>query len=772
MELSDDVKYILKKSAEKSIEFNQSIVMPEHILYSILMINDNPRLITFINSKNITMQLISNYLEENKKEPSGDDIVLDEQVIMIFKNAKQKSLNEHNKMNDEYIVYSIFDLGENLAFNNYIKNLFPDTDFNLICQELDLIMDPKKYEKIYSQLESYSTNLNQKFLEGKLPEIYFREVQVSRLTENLLKIDCPNTILIGESGVGKKSVVYKLVDNICNNNIHERLKNVKIFSLNMLRILTSSLAESEANIDELVDLCSNNENIVLFVDNLYYYGGYAGLERNESVKYFLNKIIDVPKIKLIISINNKEYEKYINTDEILNSKFSTIIIEPTTKEETIQIIKNRRSSLKQNYNLSISDECIERIVHFSDKYIKNEYLPSKALKIVDACFSKYLNTYGSVSNNEKKLMILEKEKNELQNQIFSSDDEEKIKKLNYQISKIKTYINHNGQINFTTIDKVLSEKLNIKAKNFLFDNSKKIDTIESNIKRNFIKNENIINSICNQIKNNLKNPYCKNMPIGKFLFCGPEATGKSTLTELIAENFLDSQENIIEIDLENKKINNSLSKISSTSFDNTNFIYKINNLPYSILLIHNIDKAESFTLYVINQILKKGSITDSNDKLIDFSNSLIIATTSFGTRSDEEILNIKNALLINSYESFIKNKLSLRFGEMLENFDDIFYFKPYFDTLTIIDILKLKLDKLRIKIKNDYNIELKFTSESLNLIIEKIKQSDENLGIPYLDSILSEISENLINKLKNQDNSNYSMIIYGLYNNQINIFFK
>lgn len=224
--------------------------------------------------------------------------------------------------------------------------------------------------------------------------------------------------------------------------------------------------------------------------------------------------------------------------------------------------------------------------------------------------------------------------------------------------------------------------------------------------------------------------------------------------------------------MENKKINNSLSKISSTSFDNTNFIYKINNLPYSILLIHNIDKAESFTLYVINQILKKGSITDSNDKLIDFSNSLIIATTSFGTRSDEEILNIKNALLINSYESFIKNKLSLRFGEMLENFDDIFYFKPYFDTLTIIDILKLKLDKLRIKIKNDYNIELKFTSESLNLIIEKIKQSDENLGIPYLDSILSEISENLINKLKNQDNSNYSMIIYGLYNNQINIFFK
>lgn len=768
---SSQLNYIIEKAANISIQYNDSVIMPEHIFSAILSL-DNFSLTEFLSLKGITNALISNYIFSNRKNFSGKEICLDQESLSLIHNAKIICKDDDATFSAEYIILALFKLGNEFSIVKYISNSVSNFDSRLIYKQIKDTLNLKYINQLSDEILNFGTNLNLEYMNGNLKTIVGRDNEIDKIIESLLNLSNPNCLIMGETGIGRTSIIYGLVKRICEGKIHEKLKNKIIFSLDMTKLTNNNHfnGESEKRIIKLVEICKLNPNIIILIDEINSLININTMELSESTQFLLKLLFSNTKTSLIGITNHKDYQLVIENNAELKSRFSIISVSPSTKEDTIAIIKTRKEQYFKHYNLKISDECINRIVILADKYIKNEYFPHKAISLTESSLSKYLIKYGTVKDNEKKLFQLN---NDYENQKLLFDNESKLKIIEHQIEIANENIKRNDELDFNTIDTVLSERLNIPAKKLIFDDNEKFINLDEKLSKMIIGHDEIIKNICNCIKRNRQGYIENSKPIGSFLFLGPSGVGKTELARSLSKVLFGSETNFVKLDMSEYSEPSSTAKIIGAAPGLVGYneggylVNKIKNIPYCVLLLDEIEKAHTDVIDLFLQVLDNGILTDSKNSVAYFSNVIIVMTSNCGI-SNLDMMgkeNLLNLIKDSKYEEFMLNELknNLRL-EFINRFDEISIFKPITNPSYIAKILKLQIIKVIEKIKLKTNLDLRFTERSIQYLLSQTKCCDLVNGVrPLIRLIDRKVLDEILNEIVDKDLYGYNTIIFDYY---------
>ena len=588
-------------------------------------------------------------------------------------------------------------------------------------------------------LDEFGVNLNKLAKEGKISPIIGRSSEIERAASILCRKSKNNPLLLGEPGVGKTAIAEGLALLIHEGKAPKNLQKKTIFALDVANLVagTKFRGAFEENFKKLIDaLKTFNGDIIVFIDEVHTIVGAGATEGQMDIANLLKPSLARNEFAVIGATTLKEYKKYIQTDAALDRRFQTIDVKEPSVEQAIDILNGLKASYEDFHKISINPLAIKACVELSDRYIKNRFLPDKAIDILDeACARKSLN------NDSVDTEKLEKD---LKTAV-DKEDYKKAAELKQQIA-IAFEANSTGQISEDDIKEVISQMAKVPLSNLDENALSKLSLLSDNLKAAVIGQDQACDAISNCIirsKANLNDP---NRPLGSFLFLGPTGIGKTEITKTLALELFGSHDKLIRLDMSEFMEEHSVSKLIGAPAGYVGYAEggylteKVANNPYSIILIDEIEKAHKRVLNLLLQILDDGRLTDNQGRTVNFKNTVIIATSNVGSKfiletpidSPEELDTLINSELINHFSP-----------ELINRFDETIIFnklsKPDVEKIT-----ELQLNKLEKKLLSQ-NIEISITKSALKQIAEL--GFDQNFGARPLKRFIQKHIENPIANL-------------------------
>ncbi len=591
-------------------------------------------------------------------------------------------------------------------------------------------------------LEELGINLNKKALSGKLDPVTGRDKEIRRVLEILSRRTKNNPLLIGPAGVGKTAIVEELASMIVKGNVPLSLKGKRIISLDMATSVagTKYRGEFEERMRKIIDEIENNDDIILFIDEIHTLVGAGGAEGAIDASNIFKPALARGKLRCIGATTTEEYQKYIEKDSALERRFQKVNIEEPDKKTVKNILMNLKEIYEGFHHVIIDEETIDQIINLADKYVYNRYEPDKSIDILDeVCAkvslkeSKKLKDYR-LYNQKLNNVIKCKKENILKNDfekatVYKNKEFELMDKINkLELSLYKPTLKKVTKID---VAKVVSEKTLIPVYEILNEKKKIIKEIEKVFKKQIIGQDEAIKEasmIAKKIKLGL-NDKCYSM-----LFCGPSGVGKTKLAKLFGQTL--ALENVIKLDMSEFKEGHSVSKIIGSppgyiGYDDINILEEIKNKPFSVLILDEIEKAHSNVINLFLQVLDEGKLKNSKGKTIRFDNVVIIMTSNAGFHGVDVGFN-KNV----KTKSKINDSFSIPFISRVDSVLE-------FNSLTkenISKIVHLKLNELKHKYQNKINVKInpKIVDELVNLI------DYENYGARNVNKVIKDKIENQI----------------------------
>lgn len=588
-------------------------------------------------------------------------------------------------------------------------------------------------------LDEFGVNLSKLAKEGKISPIIGRRSEIERAASILCRKSKNNPLLLGEPGVGKTAIAEGLALLIHEGKAPKNLQKKTIFALDVANLVagTKFRGAFEENFRKLIDaLKTFNGDIIVFIDEVHTIVGAGATEGQMDIANLLKPSLARNEFAVIGATTLKEYKKYIQTDAALDRRFQTIDIKEPSVEQAIDILNGLKASYEDFHKISIDPLAIKACVELSERYIKNRFLPDKAIDILDeACARKSLN-HDSVDT--------EKLKKDLKTAV-DKEDYKKAAELKQQIA-IAREANSTGQISEDDIKEVISQMAKVPLSNLDENALSKLSLLSDNLKASVIGQDQACDAISNCIirsKANLNDP---NRPLGSFLFLGPTGVGKTEITKTLTNELFGNKDKLIRLDMSEFMEEHSISKLIGAPAGYVGYAEggylteKVANNPYSIILIDEIEKAHKRVLNILLQILDDGRLTDNQGKTVNFKNTVIIATSNVGSKfiletpidSPEELDTLINSELINHFSP-----------ELINRFDETIIFnklsKPDVEKIT-----ELQLSKLEKKLLSQ-NIVLCITKSALKRIAEL--GFDQNFGARPLKRFIQKQIENPIANL-------------------------
>ena len=675
--------------------------------------------------------------------------------------------------NKENMAYKIllelkFDISK--AYDEIIKIIMTEEEFNK-----EKKLNTKKNTKNNS-LSQYGTDLNKLALEGKIDSVIGRNKEIDRLIQILSRRNKNNPCLIGEPGVGKTAIVEGLAKKIVEQDVPEMLKNKKIFTLDLTLIIAGAKyrGDFEERLKKCLNEVRNSEDIILFIDEIHTIVGAGAAEGAIDAANILKPILARGEIQLIGATTIDEYRKYIEKDAALERRFSPIIVEEPSKEETKKILLGIKDKYENHHNVKIGNDIIDEIVELSSRYINDRYMPDKAIDLLDEASSKIrMKTFTipeKLKIKENKIQEIIKKKNEAINsqefEIAAKYRDEEINARNeYAIEEEKwrnDNIKEKVKLEKEDIRSVISNLTKIPVSKITEDENNSLVNLEKNLRRKVIGQDEAIKSIASAIKRSRVGINDPNKPLCSFLFLGPTGVGKTEISKALAYNLFGDENSIIKLDMSEYMEAHSVSKIIGSPPGYVGFeeegklTKKVRSNPYSIILIDEVEKAHSDVLNIFLQILDEGILTDSTGRNINFKNTIIIMTSNIGASkiTENRSLGFGNTSSNEDNKKTVMSELKKEFKpEFINRIDEIIVFNKLRkeDIVGIIDIMIKELEE-RLK---DKNIKIELTKEFKKYIVEN--EIDLNYGARELKRKLQEIVENkiaekIINNELKQDN--------------------
>ena len=676
-----------------------------------------------------------------------------------------------------------------------IKNINDMHHINMLLDEVDKeVMDKndssieeniakwnKKEEKKMT-IEYFGTDLTKEVADGMIDPIIGRDQEINQMIYTLLRKNKNNPLLIGEAGVGKTAVVEGLAQRIQLNQVPDKLKNKKIFLLDMGTLVagTKYRGEFESRMKSILEEAMDPmNNIILFIDEIHTIIG-AGWQENNDAAQMIKPLLSRGKIKLIGATTFNEYQKHIEKDAALKRRFQEVVINEPDDEATKQIIQGLRVTYEDFHGVQIDDESIESAITLSKRYMLNKHLPDKALDLLDeACAKK--STMSAKLENDEDYKAYEEKIAEIQKKIedaierqdyFSAaelkEQEEDTKKQMLTMRTQKNIPTHlRPTITKQDIGTVLADKLGIPSNIVNESDLEKLKRLDVSLKNHIVGQNEAVDAIVKTLTRSRLSVINKNKPMGSFLFLGPSGVGKTYLAKLIAKEYFGDESAMIRFDMSEFMEKYSVSKLIGSPAgyvgyeEGGSLTEAIRRKPYSVLLFDEIEKASPDVLNILLQMLDEGTLKDSKGRKIDCKSTIIIMTANIGSEEfskkqvkiwftsnewaaimdDKHFEDIKVRVL-----EELKNQLS---PELINRIDYKIVFK-YLNKDILAKIMRIKLDEFLATRKANTEVKLPtFSDKKISEIIDKIY--DPQYGARPLeryiqDTIEPEIIKDILGK--------------------------
>lgn len=502
-------------------------------------------------------------------------------------------------------------------------------------------------------LDQYSRDLTELAAEGKLDPVVGREKEIARLIQILSRRTKNNPCLVGEPGVGKTAIAEGLAQRIVSGAVPDSMKEKRLVVLDLSGMVAGSKyrGEFEERIKNVVQEVSENQGILLFIDELHTIIGAGGAEGALDASNILKPSLSRGEIQLIGATTLEEYRKYIEKDAALERRFQPVTVEEPSEEEAVAILRGLRPYYEQHHGVKIQDEALDAAVKMSVRYINDRFLPDKAIDVIDEASSKIqLTGFKEVPETEeleKQLQEIRKEKEEAVKTADlprAKEIQKRQGEVEEQISRLRAKAERRNKKKALIVDEaavadIISDWTKIPVQKLTEGETKRLAHLEKELHKRVIGQEEAVKAVAQAVKRGrvgLKDP---NRPIGSFLFLGPTGVGKTELSKALAEAVFGSEQAMIRVDMSEYMEKHSVSKLIGSPpgyvgyEEGGQLSEKVRRNPYSVLLFDEIEKAHPDVFNILLQVLDDGHITDAHGRKVDFKQTIIIMTSNAGAQA-------------------------------------------------------------------------------------------------------------------------------------------
>ncbi len=594
-------------------------------------------------------------------------------------------------------------------------------------------------------LDNFGRDLTVLAEEGKLDPVVGREKEIQRVSQILSRRKKNNPLLIGEPGVGKSAIAEGLALRIVKRKVSRILFNKRVVTLDLASLVagTKYRGQFEERMKAVMNELEKNDDIILFIDEIHTIVGAGGATGSLDASNMFKPALARGEIQCIGATTLDEYRQYIEKDGALERRFQKVIVEPTTVEETIEILNNIKGKYEEHHNVDYTQEAVEACVKLTNRYMTERFLPDKAIDALDEAGSRVHITNIDVP---KQILELEKkleEVKETKNKVVKKQKYEEAAKLRDDEKRLEKELaiaqekweeetkQHREVVTEDNVADVVSMMTGIPVNRIAQTESNKLAQLPELIKGKVIGQDEAVSKVVKAIQRNragLKDP---NKPIGSFIFLGQTGVGKTQLAKVLARELFDSEEALVRIDMSEYMEKFAISRLIGAPpgyvgyEEGGQLTEKVRRKPYAVILLDEIEKAHPDVFNMLLQVLDDGYLTDSLGRKIDFRNTIIIMTSNIGARKLKDFgqgvgfgTSAKAAQANDNSRSIIENALKKAFApEFLNRIDDVMVFNAL-EREDINKIIDIELAHLITRIK-DLGYKLKLSKKAKDYIAEK-----------------------------------------------------
>lgn len=691
------VSDIIMYSKEEANRLRNGYIGPEHLLLGLIREGEGKAVEILFNLQ-INLQDIKYQLENILKSNAEDDATYDENINFNEEASKvlklcilEAKLLKNTMADSEHILLAIMRVKNNAAFrlleNNNVTyekiieqlTLQPDTRAGLGFSEdedededEDMRQNPSSNKAGAAQqqsrtaqkkptndtpvLDNFGTDMTKAAEEGKLDPVVGRVKEIERLAQILSRRKKNNPILIGEPGVGKSAIVEGLALRIVEKKVSRILFDKRVIALDMTAVVagTKYRGQFEERIRSILNELKRNPNVILFIDEIHTIVGAGSAAGSMDAANMLKPALARGEIQCIGATTLDEYRQNIEKDGALERRFQKVIVEATTPEETLQILKNIKDKYEDHHNVNYTETALEACVKLTDRYITDRNFPDKAIDALDEAGSRVhltnITAPKEIEMQEKLIDDMKLLKNEavrLQNFELAASYRDKEKEYAVQLETLKEEWEKSLKDNRETVDEeeiaeVVSMMSGVPVQRMAQAEGMKLLGMKEDLLSKVIAQDKAVETLVKAIQRSrvgLKDP---NKPIGTFMFLGPTGVGKTHLAKELAKLMFGSADALIRIDMSEYMEKFTVSRLVGAPpgyvgyEEGGQLTEKVRRKPYSIVLLDEIEKAHPDVFNILLQVMDEGRLTDSYGRTVDFKNTIVIMTSNIGTRQLKE----------------------------------------------------------------------------------------------------------------------------------------
>lgn len=784
--ISEKVLKILQLSKEEADRLHDGAIRPEHLLLGIMRDRDN-RAMDVMSRMGVDFSLLRQTVESGLADIQSQDSVeytSFEGVVAVPETAKilrisilEARMLKLDEADADHLLLAILRDGRSFAAKslndqkiNYNKALElvsckPSPQMGLDYTEDDGDDDMPtdsgnpgqssdsgsgKAQKTAVRpgsktpvLDNFSIDITRQAEEGKLDPVIGREKEIERLAQILSRRKKNNPVLIGEPGVGKTAIVEGLSQRIIRRQVPRILYDKKVLSLDMASVVagTKYRGQFEERLRSIISELEKNPNIILYIDEIHTIVGAGSAPGSMDAANMLKPALARGTLQCIGSTTTDEYRKTIEKDGALERRFQKIIVEPTTADETVTILRSIKDKYEEHHNVTYTDEAIEACVKYSERYITDRNFPDKAIDVMDEAGSRThlfnMSVPTEIEEKERELDELRKRKKsaaesqDFENAASLRDRENSVyAELVTMRHKWEAEARKSRQtIDSEMVAEVVSMISGVPVQKIATEENVRLKGLGDRLKSRVISQDEAVSTLVKAIQRSrvgIQNP---DRPIGSFLFLGPTGVGKTLLAKELAIQMFGSADALIRVDMSEFMEKFTVSRLVGAPpgyvgyEEGGELTEKVRRRPYSIILLDEIEKAHNDVYNLLLQVMDEGRLTDSNGRTVDFRNTVLIMTSNIGSRQVKEFgngigfsagTNTQNAVA----QELIRKSLNKSFApEFINRIDEIITFRQL-DRESVGNIAQLELSRLAERMSQlGYNVS--FTDAARDFIAEK-----------------------------------------------------
>ena len=780
---SPRVREIMFRSHEEAVKLGNSYIGLEHLFLGIIDGKDNGvthildelKLDIEAFKQKLVASIKSNIVEKN----STDNIPLTKQTERALKFtyivAKEFNcefvdpehlmlaiLHDDNNIVSQRLEYEgiNYDIFKSKLKGTDVTKSNPFKENDIVEEPKDTLFDDDEFEEVKPKepvhkssnvksktpvLDNFGRDLTRAAEEKRLDPIVGREKELERVSQILSRRKKNNPVLIGEPGVGKSAIAEGLALRIVQRKVSRALYNKRVIMLDLASVVagTKYRGQFEERIKSILNELEKNPDIILFIDEIHTIVGAGNANGSLDASNMLKPALARGELQCIGATTLDEYRQYIEKDGALERRFQKVLVEPTTPEETIEILNNIKDKYEDHHLVRYEPEAIEACVKLTERYMSDRCLPDKAIDALDEAGSRVhisnMNVPSKITEYEQRLEeIRELKKVAIAEQKFEDAGELRseeliiLEKLEAEKKDWEENSNSNREVvTKENVAEVVAMMTGVPVQRIAHSESDKLMNMESELQGTVIGQDDAIKKIVRAIRRNragLKDP---NKPIGSFIFLGPTGVGKTYLAKVLAKYLFDSEDALIRIDMSEYMEKFAVSRLVGAPpgyvgyEEGGQLTEKVRRKPYSIVLLDEIEKAHPDVFHLLLQVLDDGQLTDSLGRKVDFKNTIIIMTSNIGSRQLKDFgqgvgfgTQAKKDGKDEYSRSVIENALKRSFApEFLNRIDDVLIFNSLEKT-DIHKIIDVELKKVYKRIEEmGYTLEL--TEKAHDYVAEK-----------------------------------------------------